>query len=96
MLEIVDVVFSQLIHVQTNQSSEYYLLTSYIYQIIVDFLTKYKKWEYQKEWRLIGKANDKMKAPIIKCIYLGSNVKEENASALLQFAKKHNIKIVYM
>ena len=60
------------------------------------FLTKYKKWEYQKEWRLIGKANDKMKAPIIKCIYLGSNVKEENASALLQFAKKHNIKIVYM
>lgn len=34
------------------------------------FLTKYKRWEYQKEWRLTGKANDKMKAPKIKAIYL--------------------------
>lgn len=35
------------------------------------FLTKYKKWEYQKEWRFIGHANDKPKSPKTKCIYLG-------------------------
>ena len=57
------------------------------------FLTKYKKWEYQKEWRLIGKANDKMKAPKIKCIYLGKNVSEENREAIVSFARKHNIEV---
>ena len=57
------------------------------------FLTKYKKWEYQKEWRLIGKANDKMKAPKIRCIYLGKNASEENREAILCLARKHNIEI---
>ena len=57
------------------------------------FLTKYKKWEYQKEWRLIGKANDKMKAPKINCIYLGKNVSEENREAIVSFARKHNIEV---
>ena len=57
------------------------------------FLTKYKKWEYQKEWRLIGKASDKMKAPKIKCIYLGKNASEENRETIVSFASKHNIEV---
>ena len=39
------------------------------------FLNKYKKWEYQKEWRFIRRANDKPKSPKIKCIYLYFNTK---------------------
>lgn len=58
------------------------------------FLTKYKKWEYQKEWRLIGKANDKMKAPKIKCIYLGKNAASNDIEKIKDFAKTKNIKLV--
>ncbi len=58
------------------------------------FLTKFKKWEYQKEWRFIGRANDKPKSPKIKCIYLGRNASEENAIKITNFCNKTGIKIV--
>ena len=59
------------------------------------FLTKYKKWEYQKEWRFIGQANDKPKSPKIKCIYLGKSISKENEKAITEFALNHNIEIKY-
>lgn len=58
------------------------------------FLTKYTKWAYQNEWRLLGKAGDKMKAPKIKCIYLGNNISDTDRKAMIDFATKHNIKIL--
>lgn len=57
------------------------------------FLTKYKKWEYQQEWRLIGHAGDKPKAPKVKAIYLGKNMSPENKNKLVEFAIEHNIEI---
>lgn len=42
------------------------------------FTTKNTIWDYQKEWRLLGDANTKLKAPKIKTIYLGKNVSKEN------------------
>ena len=42
------------------------------------FTTKNKIWDYQNEWRLLGDANTKLKAPKIKTIYLGKNVSKEN------------------
>lgn len=42
------------------------------------FLTKYKKCEYQKEWRFLGYTNEKPKSPKIKTIYLDKNVTAEN------------------
>ncbi len=42
------------------------------------YLTKNKKWEYQREWRLIGEAEEKPIAPKIIAIYLGKNVSQEN------------------
>lgn len=59
------------------------------------FLTKYTKWAYQNEWRLIGKANDKMKAPKISCVYLGKNASEEDRKTLINYAKKNGIKIEF-
>ena len=59
------------------------------------FLTKYKKWEYQKEWRFIGHANDKPKSPKIKCIYLGKSISKENEKAITEFALNHNTEIKY-
>lgn len=58
------------------------------------FLTKFKKWEYQKEWRLLGKASDKMKAPKINRIYLGRNTSRENEERISLFAQKKDIKVI--
>lgn len=58
------------------------------------FLTKYKKWEYQNEWRLIGEANGKTSAPSIKRIYLGKNITADNKQKMLDFAIKNNIEVV--
>jgi hypothetical protein len=58
------------------------------------FLTKYTRWAYQNEWRLLGKANDKMKAPKIKRIYLGENVSEDNRIRITAFCDKAGIEIV--
>lgn len=57
------------------------------------FLTKYKKWEYQKEWRFLGYANDKPKAPKIKTIYLGKNVTAKNEKKIREYADLNNIGI---
>lgn len=58
------------------------------------FLTKYKKWEYQNEWRLIGEANGKPAAPTIRHIYLGTNVSSENKQKMFQYANKNNIEVI--
>lgn len=57
------------------------------------FLTKYKKWEYQKEWRFLGNANEKPKSPKIKTIYLGKNVIAENEKKIRKYADLNNIVI---
>ena len=57
------------------------------------FLTKNTMWEYQKEWRLLGKAGEKQKAPVISCIYLGENISLENEKKILRIAEHLNISI---
>lgn len=54
-------------------------------------LTKYKFWENQDEWRLIGDANTKISAPKIKCIYLGNNISEINRNKVIVFCQKKSI-----
>lgn len=49
------------------------------------FLTKYKKWEYQKEWRLIGKA-----------IYLGKNINNINKQKMVEYVEKRIIDIIQL
>lgn len=63
-------------------------------QFIRLFITKYSKWKYQKEWRLIGKANGKIAAPKIKTIYLGKNISETNKKKITEFAGKMRINII--
>jgi len=57
------------------------------------FLTKFDKWSYQKEWRLIGKAGDKLISPKIKTIWLGNNVEEKNRFKMKSFCKKNDIEL---
>ena len=58
------------------------------------FLTKSKMYEYQKEWRYIGYANEKPKAPKIKSIYIGKNANFKDLDAMIEFAKTKSIKIL--
>lgn len=58
------------------------------------FLTKNTKWSYQKEWRLLGDANEKVCAPKILNIYLGKNVKDENKLKMIEYCKKNKINLI--
>lgn len=55
------------------------------------FLTKNTKWQHQKEWRIIGNAGEKAKAPPIKTIYVGRNAKPENAERIKKFCLERGI-----
>ncbi|HCY48885.1 MAG TPA: hypothetical protein DHU79_01335 [Clostridiales bacterium] len=55
------------------------------------FLAKDLKWQYQKEWRLIGNAGQKIQAPSIKAVYLGKNVQAVNANKMEKFCNENQI-----
>lgn len=56
-------------------------------QCITLFLTKYDKWKYQNEWRLLGDAGSKLKAPKINAIYLGKRASEANINSMNNISK---------
>lgn len=78
---------------QMIQQSSYNQIDADKSQFLQLFLTKETKWAYQKEWRIIGNANDKVKAPNIKRIILGKRVSEENKKAMKRICKTKNIKV---
>lgn len=57
------------------------------------FITKYLKWEYQNEWRILGNAGDKPKAPKISKIIIGKNAPEDKKEELKELCKEMNILI---
>lgn len=57
------------------------------------FTTKYDNWSYQCEWRLIGDANQHMKAPKIKKITIGEKASLENINKMRTFCETHKIKV---
>lgn len=58
------------------------------------FLTKDSKWAYQKEWRIIGNANDTINAPLIQAIYLGEKVSTENKHLMKTICKEKGIPVI--
>lgn len=57
------------------------------------FLTKDVKWNYQREWRIIGDAGERKDAPGIRRIILGRNVSIENERTMTIFCGGRNIKL---
>lgn len=55
------------------------------------FLTKETKWDYQKEWRILGDGNTRIEAPTIKTIYLGKNISDNNRQIMLKYCKERGI-----
>lgn len=62
-------------------------------QFIRLFLTKNLIWSYQKEWRLIGDAKQKLPSPSIYAIYMGKNMLEVNKQQMKEYCKCNNIRI---
>lgn len=60
------------------------------------FITKYKQWEYQNEWRLLGDANTRFPAPKIKRIILGADVSKENKKAISRYCTENKIPLEEM
>ena len=60
------------------------------------FLTKNTNWAYQNEWRFIGIANDKIKAPKITRIYLGENIKEYDKAKIKRVSYDKQIEVVQL
>lgn len=63
-------------------------------QFIRLFLTKNTEWQHQKEWRLIGEADGKPRAPKIKRIYLGKEVDSNNRIKIQGFCRKYSTELV--
>ena len=57
------------------------------------FLTKDTKWAYQKEWRLLGDAYDKLPAPTIHAIYLGKNMSKLSRKKVIDFCIGQGIEV---
>lgn len=55
------------------------------------FITKYTKWEYQDEWRILGNAGDKPKAPRISKIIIGKNAPKDKKEKLIQLCNELNV-----
>lgn len=62
-------------------------------QFIRLFLTKDLVWSYQKEWRLLCDAKEKLPAPSISTIYLGKNILEKDKQQIMVYCKANNIRL---
>lgn len=62
-------------------------------QIIKLLTTKDLKWAYQKEWRLVGDADFKLKAPKINRIIIGSNVEENSKNKMIEICRELKIEV---
>ena len=55
--------------------------------------TKAKSWSYQREWRLLGKANQNDICIPIKGVYIGMNMKSRNKTIILNIAKEKSLTV---
>lgn len=58
------------------------------------FLTKNTVWDYQKEWRIFGAANEKINSPKIEAIHIGKNASEENKIRIEEYCKCRGILLI--
>lgn len=72
--------------VNLSNNKEYTLERSLDYFYLI--ITKYKEWEFQKEWRIVGDAYFKFPMPKIKSIYLGKKCTCDNEKLIIKLAKE--------
>ena len=65
-------------------------------QIVNLYTMKSKEWEFEREWRIIGKAKEYYTVPNIKCVYVGNRVSKENIEKIKGICTRKNIGIKYL
>ncbi len=65
-------------------------------QIINLYTIKSKEWEFEKEWRIIGKAKEYYTIPNIKCVYVGNKVSQENIQRINEICTRKGILVKYL
>lgn len=88
VISLVKNILGQFIHTLSNEQ-----LSIDRNQIIKLLTTKDLKWAYQKEWRLVGDADFKLKAPKINRIIIGSNVEENFKSKMIEICRELKIEV---
>lgn len=73
-----------------KKDSNYILKNELVKNIYKLFFVKNEEWLLQDEWRLIG-YDEKVNAPKIKAIYLGSGISKKNKTKILNLSSKYNI-----
>lgn len=65
-------------------------------QLIIDIATtKHTDWSFQREWRLVGKPENKDLILPIKAVYLGCNLRKTYREKILRVCRKRKIKVYY-
>ena len=85
-LAIVNVFIGQLVMTFSNKQ-----IPVDISQYLRLFVTKYKEWENQNEWRVVGNAFDKPTAPKVKKIVIGLLASQEDKTKMIRFCEEHTI-----
>ena len=65
-------------------------------QIINLYTMKSKEWEFEREWRIIGKAKDYYTVPEIKCVYIGNKVSQRNIKIIEKICARKGIPVKYL
>lgn len=77
--------------VNLSNNKEYTLERSLDYFYLI--ITKYKEWEFQKEWRIVGDAHFKFPMPKIKSIYLGKKCSNDKEKLIIELAKEFGFSV---
>lgn len=62
--------------------------------LLLTFLTKYKDWSYEKEWRFIkirGKSSFVKMPAAPSCVYIGTKIEPENQKLISELCRIHKI-----
>lgn len=55
------------------------------------FLSKFEKWSYQNEWRIVGDHDSKIQCPRVSKVIIGKNAELSMKNKLIDICKSKNI-----
>lgn len=70
----------------------------FVLQVLLSLLAKDKAWEYENEWRFLidSSQSPHLVMPQISCIYLGTNINDENYEEIMTIAREKKIPVKKM
>ena len=89
---VVTAIMSMALNTMVREMSKGQLTTDET-QYLQAFLTKSEEWSFQKEWRVVRGANEKVPAPRVKAIYVGHKADENNLNLIKELSFKMGFEV---